>query len=131
MAEQVNAQFGIKSWQEKTYLEFDGRKMTRATVEKAFQGDIEGEASLEYLMTYIDEGTASLVGMERVVGRLRGRSGSFVLQHVGTFAGGVSTVSLTVVAGSGTGELDGLRGEGTFVSGHAARYPVTLHCTFD
>ena len=49
---------------------------------------------------------------ERVTGTLGGRSGSFVLQGVGTWEEGVARTTWTVVPGSGTGQLTGLRGEG-------------------
>ena len=35
-----------------------------------------------------------------------------MLEHSGTFEGGVAEASWSVVPGSGTGELRGLRGEG-------------------
>ena len=38
-------------------------------------------------MGYGDDGTAAFVGLERVVGKVGDRSGSFVLQHTGTFDG--------------------------------------------
>lgn len=127
MTTRASATFQIKAWDEKPYDEFDGgRKLTRASVKKSFQGDIEGESSLEYLMTYAEDGSASFVGMERVVGRVGNRSGSFVLQHSGTFAGGVAKASWFVVPGSGTGELSGLRGEGSFAAGHEQQYAITL-----
>ena len=64
--------------------------------------------------------------MERVVGRVGNRSGSFVLQHSGTFSGGIAKETWFVVPGSGTGELGGLRGEGGSASGHAESYALTL-----
>lgn len=82
MTTHATATFEIKGWDEKPYEEFDdGRKMTHALVKKSFQGDIDGESSVQYLMTYGEDGSAHIVGMERIVGRLGGRSGSFVLQH--------------------------------------------------
>src|SRR5262245_50418511 len=89
-------------------------KLTRASVTKSYQGDITGEGKLEYLMMYRDDGSASFLGLERVVGSVGSRSGSFVLQHSGIFKGGVATVTLLVVPDSGTGDLRGLRGKGKF-----------------
>src|SRR5205809_3547948 len=73
----------MKTWDEKTWdgkpaNEVSGAKLTRASVTNSFHGDIEGEGTLEYLMTYRDDGSASYVGLERVVGSVGGRSGSFV-----------------------------------------------------
>ena len=127
MKRTVNARFAIKSWDEKAYSEVQGLpKLTRATVSKTFSGDIEGESQVEYLMMYRSDGSASFVGLERVVGRLNGKSGSFVLQRIGTFEGGQAKESYSVVSGSGTGELRTLRGEGTSSVGHGSEHPFTL-----
>ncbi|HEX2611353.1 MAG TPA: DUF3224 domain-containing protein, partial [Gemmatimonadales bacterium] len=103
MKRTANARFTIKGWDEKPYSEVQGLpKLTRATVSKTFSGDIEGESQVHYLMMYRSDGSASFVGLERVVGRLNGKSGSFVLQRTGTFEGGQARESYFVVSGSGT-----------------------------
>jgi Protein of unknown function (DUF3224) len=63
---------------------------------------------------YRADDTAEFVGMQRVDGRLGGRSGSFVLRSAGTFDGKEARGELAVVPGSGTGELTGLQGSGEF-----------------
>jgi hypothetical protein len=124
--------FQLKDWGEKSFNEMNGMpKLTRASVIKSYQGDITGEGKLEYLMMYRDDGSASFVGLERVVGSVGGRSGSFVFQHTGTFKRGVATVALIVVPGSGTGDLHGLRGEGGFAVGHQGPYSITLDYDFE
>lgn len=132
MSQQAEATFQVNSWDEKPIGESEGMpRLTRATVTKSFSGDIEGEGSLEYLMMYRTDGSASFVGMERVIGSVAGRSGSFVLQHTGTFEAGTAKATWVVVPGSGTGELRGLRGDGGFASAHAERYSMTLDYAFD
>jgi hypothetical protein len=127
MKRTANARFAIKGWDEKPYSEAQGLpKLTRATVTKTFSGDIEGESQVEYLMMYRSDGSASFVGLELVVGRVNGKSGSFVLQRIGTFEGGQAKESYSVVSGSGTGELRTLRGEGTSSVGHGSEHPFTL-----
>jgi len=65
--------------------------------------------------------------MERVVGRVGGRSGSFVLQHSGAFENGAAKGTLSVVPGSGTGDLRDLRGEGGYVAQEGqSKTPFTL-----
>ena len=109
MKAQATATFRVTEWEERPFDEMDnGPKLTRATVTKTFQGDIEGEGSVEYLMTHLSENQASFVGLERIVGRVAGRAGTFVLQHVGTFEHGTAKATWFVVAGSGTGELRAL-----------------------
>jgi hypothetical protein len=127
MTNVAKARFTMKSWDEKPYSEgADLPKLTRASVVKTYAGDLEGEGRVEYLMMYRDDGTASFLGLERVTGTLQGRSGSFVLQRTGVFESGRAKESYSVLPGSATGELSGLRGDGTSDLGHGAEYPFTL-----
>jgi hypothetical protein len=105
-----------------------------AIVTKADFGDIEGEGTSHSLTTYSDDGSASYVGLERVIGRVGGRSGSFVLQTSGTYNPGTGTAQANwfVVPGSATGDLRGLQGEGGFVAKHGdPDVPITLDYGFE
>lgn len=127
MKQTANARFAIKSWDEKPYHEGqDQPKLTRASVTKSFTGDIEGEGQVEYLMMYRGDGSASFVGLERFVGRIGAKAGTFVLQRSGVFENGQAKESYAVIPGSATGELRGLRGEGHTALGHGTEYPFTL-----
>ena len=124
----ANARFTIKSWDEKPYSEGeDLPKLTRAAVAKTFAGDITGDGHVEYLMMYRSDGSATFVGLERVVGQIAGKAGSFVLQRTGVFENGMAKESYVVIPGSATGDLRGLRGEGTSAVGHGAEHPLTLN----
>jgi hypothetical protein len=126
----ANARFAIKSWDETPVSEGpDLPKLTRATVIKVLTGDIEGDGFVEYLMIYRPDGSATFVGLERVVGRIGGKSGSFVLQRTGVFEDGQAKESYVVVPGSGTGELRGLSGDGRSGVGHGMEHPFML--TYD
>jgi hypothetical protein len=108
--------FEVKSWDEPTLSEVDGQlKITRAEVTFAYSGDVEGQGAMQYLMLYRD-GSAVVLGMERITGRVGGRSGSFVLQHRGGYADGTASGEFEVIEGSASGELVGLRGHGTAVA---------------
>ncbi len=127
----ADARFAIRSWDETPYSEGpDTPKLTRARVTKTYTGDITGEGVVEYLMMYRGDGSATFVGHERVVGSMAGRTGSFVLQRTGVFEGGRAKESYQVIIGSGTGELQGLRGEGTSDVGHGMEHPFTLSYEF-
>jgi hypothetical protein len=127
MKKTANARFAIKSWDEKPYSEGQGLpRLTRASVMKTFTGDIEGEGRVEYLMMYRSDGSAAFVGLERVVGRVGGKSGSFVLQRSGVFESGQAKESYSVIPGSATGELQGLRGDGSSAVGHGMEHPFSL-----
>jgi hypothetical protein len=127
MKQTANARFAIKSWEEKPWSEGQELpKLTRAVVAKTYTGDITGEGQVEYLMMYRSDGSATFLGVERVVGRLAGKAGSFVLQRTGVFEGGQAKESYSVVPGSATGELQGLVGEGRSALGHGMEHPFTL-----
>lgn len=132
MPTQAKATFELKSWDEKPFSEVEGAgKLSHAVVRKTFHGDVEGDGALEYLMAYHTDGTATFTGLERIIGKLAGKQGSFVLRHDGTFEAGVAKTKWEVVPGSATGELKGLRGEGGFASSHAQQYPMTLDYWFE
>ena len=132
MKKRANARFAIKSWDEKPYSEGkDLPKLTQATVTKTFTGDIEGEGHVQYLMMYRKDGSATFVGLERVVGRIGAKSGSFVLQRVGVFESGQAKESYFVIPGSGTKDLQGLRGDGSSAVGHGSEHPFTLDYQLD
>ena len=131
MKQTANARFAIKAWDEKPCSEGqDLPRLTRASVIRTFTGDIEGEGRVEYLMMYRSDGSATFVGLERVVGRIGGRSGSFVLQRFGVFENGEAKESYSVVDGSATGELLGLHGEGRSAVGHGLDHPFSLSYRF-
>jgi hypothetical protein len=78
-------------------------------------------------MVYRSDGSAAFVGLERFVGTVGGKVGTFVLQRTGVFEDGVAKESYTVVAGSGTGDLRGLEGGGKSEVGHGMEHPFELH----
>ena len=83
----------------------------RLTIDKRFHGDLEGISKGEMLATQTDTpGSAGYVAMERVTGTLKGRTGSFVLQHSATMTRGATKANIAVVPDSGTGELQGISG---------------------
>jgi hypothetical protein len=127
MTQHAKATFEVKSWNEEPYNDLGGgMKLTRAKVTKSFRGDVEGEGAVEYLMFYRSDGTADFIGFERVIGRLGDRKGGFVLQHSGTYEGGVAKTAWLVVSGSGTDGLQGLRGKGGSAIGHEKEHAFTL-----
>lgn len=132
MTKTARGRFAIKSWEEKPYSEGpDLPKLTRASVVKTLTGDIEGEGRVEYLMMYRPDGTATFVGLERVTAKIDGRSGSFVLERAGGFEGGLANETYTVIAGSATGDLRGLRGNGKTSVGHGMEHPFELTYELD
>lgn len=89
----------------------DGATLGRMTIDKAFHGDLDGTSKGQMLtgMT-ATRGSAGYVAIERVTGTLAGKRGSFILQHTGLMVRGAPSLTITVVADSGTDELVGLTG---------------------
>ncbi len=131
MSTTAQGTFELKNWDKSPTTRWEvSAKLTHATVTQTYQGDIEGEGIIDYLMAYTSESAASFVGLERIVGRIGDRSGTFVLQHTGTFADGIASVNYSVVPGSGTGDLTGLKGQGSS-TGHVQPHPFSLEYSFE
>jgi hypothetical protein len=108
-----------------------GPRLGAASAVLAYTGDVCGEGTLEELSVSFVDGSATLYGVERFSGSVAGRAGSFVLEHVGSSRNGVITSKRTVVPGSGTDQLAGLRGVIEAVHGRAPACAITLHYCFD
>lgn len=94
---------------------------------KRYSGDLSALSTGHMLaLRTAVEGSAGYVAIEVVVGELNGRQGSFTLQHSGAMDRGEATLDLTIIADSGTDELEGISGSGTITQtpdGHT--YTVT------
>jgi hypothetical protein len=134
MTTHAQGYYEIKSWDESNYEETEGQtKLARAATTQTFHGDIEGESTTQYLMAYLDDGTATSVGLTRITGQLGGRSGSFVVYQISIYHGAETGVNETwqIIPGSGTGELRGLKGSGTMRSNEERRATYTLDYEFE
>ena len=83
----------------------------RRSIDKRYHGDLDATGVGQMLSAGTPvQGSAGYVAIERVSGRLHGRTGTFALQHNGTMTRGAPELSVTVVPDSGTGQLSGLTG---------------------
>lgn len=82
----------------------------RMTLAKTFHGGLTATGEGEMLGAMGPNQSGAYVAMERVRGALDGRAGTFMLVHRGIMDRGAQELSITVVPGSGTGELEGLTG---------------------
>lgn len=131
MTTRATGTFKVQSWDEETYDEIEGGAgLARVITTQTFTGDIQGEAAVRYLMVYTIDNIATFVGMQRIVGLLGGRSGSFVLQVSGTFANGQVQATWSVVPNSGTDELQGLTGTGGYPPHGGGDIPYFLDYDF-
>jgi Protein of unknown function (DUF3224) len=105
-------------------------KLGRMTIDKQFHGDIEANSKGQMLTGMTDEkGSAGYVAIELVTGTLKGRKGSFILQHTGIMDRGKPSLSVVVVPDSGTDELKGISGKMNIIiegGKHSYEFEYTL-----
>jgi hypothetical protein len=131
MTTRITGDYDTLDWKEAPYAEIDDtRKLSSVTANGVFTGGIEGDSSVSYLLAYGPE-RCVFVGYEHVRGTLDGRTGSFVLQHNGNTEGKGLVASTTVVPDSGTDELKGLRGTGSYVWTGEEGSKATLTLDYD
>lgn len=126
-----------KSWEEKRIAETDAvHAVASATFTTVWSGQATGESTCGLLISYLDgdpDDPQSLVGpytgYEHARVTLAGRTGTFVLATSGDHSGGVARTEVSVVPGSGTGELAGLRGAGHYAA-DAMEYTMELDYSF-
>lgn len=89
-----------------------GITLGRMLLDKRYHGALEatGQGQMLSAMTGTP-GSAGYVAIEQVTGALDGLAGSFVLQHSGLMNRGEKQLVITVVPDSGSGALEGLRGQ--------------------
>jgi hypothetical protein len=126
---QAESTFKIDSWDEEPHG--DGGGVARAQVRQTFSGDIEGTGETAWLMCYRADKTADFVGYLRLDGRIGGRSGALVLQSTGAFDGKEASGPLEIVVGSGTGELAGIVGRGSFTAPMGGEPSLSLAYDFE
>ena len=110
----AKAKITVQNSEAKPYDQTASPALVEVCLTETFTGDIEGESPVRALQVQRDDKSASLVSMQRVNGKLGGRQGTFVLQGSETVENGKIKATWSVVPGSGTGGLSGLRGEGGF-----------------
>jgi hypothetical protein len=83
----------------------------RLFLDKRFHGELEGTSKGQMVAAGTAvEGSGAYVAFELVSGTLKGKTGTFILQHRGTMQRNVPTMEVTIVPDSGTGELTGIAG---------------------
>jgi len=107
-----------------------GSKIGRMSIDKTISGDLVATTTGQMLSAMSEvKGSAGYVAIEKVEGALKGKKGTFVLQHAGTMARGVPSLSVTVVPDSGTDELIGLAGNFSIIIAggkHSYEFKYTL-----
>lgn len=108
---QAKGTFDVKVLPQGTPDSAEGIALGRMSIDKQFHGDLEAASKGEMLTSGQESnGSAAYVAIERVVGTLGGRRGSFALMHQGTMNKESQKLTVVVVPDSGTGQLAGLTG---------------------
>jgi len=89
----------------------DDKSLSHFSIDKQFHGALEGTSKGEMLSAGDPSSSAGAVAIEKVTGKLDGRSGSFVLLHSAFMKRGTPQEwNISVVPDSGTGELSTISG---------------------
>ena len=103
--------------------------LARYSINKSLQGELTGTTQGELFSAGDPKlGTAGYVAIEVVTGELQGRHGSFALQHMATMDVHGRHMTVLVVPGSGTGQLEGIAGTFT-IDQHDGRHDYVLDYT--
>lgn len=115
------------NWDEKPYNEVAGLKSTEANIDIVMKGDVAATGKSRSLMQYPSAKTCHYAGYTTLTGTLDGKSGSFIIYEAGTWKDGVASSRWEIVEGSGTGELKGLKGTGSYAAEHDKSVHYELH----
>jgi hypothetical protein len=121
----ATAPFTNDRYDEETYGDAEGAEVSRVNISRTFTGDLEGSSTAELLIAK-SEGGGGYVGHDRISGSLQGKAGGFVFQHTGLMGPEGVTNTGTIVPGMGTGELEGITGEGTMLADDEGNHTLTL-----
>ncbi|MBE0370225.1 DUF3224 domain-containing protein [Pseudoalteromonas aurantia] len=122
--------FTIESWQESDICKESTNETTirSATIKKHYIGVLQGNSITHYSLCYLPDGSAIFTGIEVFTGEYNNCNGQFALSHEGKFEKGEAKGSLTVVAGSGIGQLKTISGHAHFCAGEQSEHE--LHTSF-
>ena len=130
MSEVATGEFVVKLLPLAFEGQADGTKIGRMSIDKTISGDLVATTKGQMLSAMTEvKGSAGYVAIEMVEGTLKGKKGTFVLQHSGTMNKGSPSLSVTVVPDSGTGELAGLAGQFSIIIAagkHSYEFKYTL-----
>jgi hypothetical protein len=127
--------FEINDWKETIDLErLAIGKVSSATIEQTYQGDLIGTSHVYYQMYYSPNGDAKFTGFEIFEGQLSNAINeklgltesqiNLVLKHDGQFKNGVASAKFKVIQSEQNESLQGLRGMFESTSGGNANFEI-------
>ena len=106
----VHGPFDVKTLPQPAEADTEFSAVARLLLDKQFHGALDGPSKGQMLAIGGEGGWGVYVAMEKVVGTLDGKAGSFVLYHRGSMDKNGQTLEVLVAPGSGTGALAGISG---------------------
>ncbi|HLR26894.1 MAG TPA: DUF3224 domain-containing protein [Fodinibius sp.] len=82
----------------------------RMLINKSYKGTLEGMGRGLMISKRLENGTAAYFAIEEFSGQLDDKSGGFTLLHRGSMNAESQSLDITVLEGSGSGELRGISG---------------------
>jgi hypothetical protein len=105
-----------------------GMALVSITMTEDFSGGLIGTGVAVHIGVQRPGGVISGTGVERIVGSLDGREGSFTISSAAYYDNNnIGHGRWVAVAGSGTGDLVGLRAEGDFTVAWTPNGPVSIY----
>ena len=99
----------------------------RMLIKKAYKGDMNGSGIGQMISKRTECGTAVYFAIEEFTGSVKGKTGGFTLAHKGYMSKESQSLEVTVLDGSGSGELHDISGSMLIIQdadGH--RYELTF-----
>jgi hypothetical protein len=100
----------------------DGYPAGRMLIKKTYQGDMNGSGIGQMISKRTENGVAVYYAVEEFSGSVKGKSGGFTLDHKGHMSKESQSLEVTILEGSGSGELQNISGSMLIVqdaSGHS------------
>ena len=87
-----------------------GSPAGRMLIKKTYRGDMDGSGAGQMISKRTETGSAIYCAIEEYSGSVKGKSGGFTLVHRGTMSKESQSLEITILEGSGSGELQGISG---------------------
>ena len=110
-----------------TPQEDEGSPAGRMLIKKTYQGDMKGSGTGQMISKRTQNGAAVYYAIEEFSGSVKGKTGGFTLVHSGHMSKDSQSLEITILEGSGSGELQDITGSMLIVqdaNGH--RYELTF-----
>lgn len=88
----------------------DAAPAGRMTINKSYQGDLEGSGIGQMISKRIEGGAAVYYAIEEFTGSVQGISGAFTLIHQGHMDKESQSLQIEILEGSGSGDLENISG---------------------